>query len=310
MNSPGTVIFLNPSAGKGKALQKKERLELCLQRFGISHDLVITRSEGELRALVREKARTYRRIVGAGGDSTFNIIVNEILRTGVDIDFGMIGIGSSNDITREFGLQTLESACRAIQQGRTRRIDLGSVVEKGMVLSHYLGQANIGLGVSVNRYVEELSIRRPRMAGIQGLAGIAGIFHAHRRGEIPASLQVETVAGRYSGQFHVALFSNIRFWATGRNMCPAALPDDGLLDGCMIRQCSLGRLVQIARKARKGQHTGAEEVEICQSKEFAVSADTDFHIQTDGEILGGYSHPTGFRKVTFKNVPKILNLIC
>jgi len=310
MNNPKTVILFNPSAGKGKALKRKKELEACLQRFGISHDLVITQSEGELRALVREKAGTYRRIIGAGGDSTFNIIVNEILKTGADVDFGMIGIGSSNDITKEFGLHTLESACRAIQQGHTRKIDLGSIVGNGIVLSYFLGQANIGLGVSVNRYVEELSKQGRGRARSQMLAGIAGVIKTHRSGKIPVSLLIETDAGPIAGMFHVALFSNIRFWTTGLNMCPAALPDDGLLDGCLIRQCSLGRLGKIAFQARKGRHIRVEGVETLQSKEFTVSADDDFHIQTDGEILGGYSHPTGFRKVSFKTIPKVLNLIC
>ncbi len=310
MNNSNTLVILNPSAGKGKALQKKGRLEVYLQRFNIPYDLFITQSEEELRTLVREKAGTYRRIIGAGGDSTFNIIVNEILKTGTEIDFGMIGIGSSNDITKEFGLHTLESACRAIQKGRTRKIDLGSIVGNGIVLSYFLGQANIGLGVNVNRYVEELSIQGRGRARSQMLAGIAGVIKTHRSGKIPVYLLIETDAGPIAEMFHVALFSNIRFWATGLNMCPAALPDDGLLDSCLIRQCSLGRLVKIAFQARKGRHIRVESVETLQSKEFTVSADDDFHIQTDGEILGGYSHPTGFRKVSFRTVPKVLNLIC
>src|SRR4030042_3830132 len=98
-------ILFNPSAGKGRARARKAGLEEALRRHGVLFDLIVTRSEDELRALVREQGGVCRTIAGAGGDSTFHIMANEIIRAAAEHRLGVMGIGSSNDIAREFGLE-------------------------------------------------------------------------------------------------------------------------------------------------------------------------------------------------------------
>jgi len=310
MNQPNTLILFNPSAGKGRAVRKKEQLENLLNRMNVPHDLVITRSEEHLKAEAERAAHKYKRIVAAGGDSTFHLAANEILQAGADVEMGMIGIGSSNDLAREFGLQGLEAACTALKRGHAKGIDAGCIEKGGIVLRHFLGQANIGLGVEVNRYVEKLAARHPVWGRRQMLAGMAGIRHAFRSKSIPVFLKIASETGRLEGRFHVALFSNIRFWATGLAMCPDARSDDGRLDACFIPACSFGRLVRFACLARKGRPLEKAGAVKMQAQVFRIESDGDFSIQTDGEILGGYDRPDRFRTVTFKVVPAALKLIC
>ena len=129
MRTEKVAILFNPAAGKGKAFKKKDQLEKILKRFEINYDIFISRSEDDLKEIARENLKKYKTIVGAGGDSTFNIIINEIKKKGSQANFGMIGLGSSNDIAKEFNVSTLENACMALRKKYIKRIDLGCIVK-------------------------------------------------------------------------------------------------------------------------------------------------------------------------------------
>jgi diacylglycerol kinase (ATP) len=304
------AILFNPSAGQGKALKKRDRLERHLQEWEVPFDLMVTTSEDNLRALTRECAGRYQTLAGAGGDSTFQIMIDEIARSGANVDFGLIALGSSNDVAREFDLDNLEKACQALKRGRTRSIDLGSVEHEGKILKYFIGQANIGLGARVNRYVEEISRTRPRLAAFQGLAGTLGIIRSYQRKEVPLHLTVLADGQIREGGYVVANFSNIRFWASGRTLSPSARPDDGWLDGCLIEECSFLRLARLAFLARKGRHAGAPEVEFMRAPGFKISAERAFEVQVDGEIIGGTKTPLFFNDIQVRAVPQALRLIC
>ncbi|MGB6338430.1 MAG: acylglycerol kinase family protein, partial [Candidatus Aminicenantaceae bacterium] len=102
MHEDKAAILFNPSAGRGKALKKKNRLEELLKKHDITYDLFVTQSEEDLLGLTQEKSKEYNVLVGVGGDSTFNIMANEIYKRSADVSLGMIGLGSSNDILKEF----------------------------------------------------------------------------------------------------------------------------------------------------------------------------------------------------------------
>ena len=308
MQNERLSILFNPSAGMGKSLRKKEELEERLRQCGIPYDLTMTRSAENLRELTRVHAQRYGAVVGAGGDSTFHLIVNEIMATGADVNFGMIAVGSSNDIAREFGVDSLDKACQALKKRRTTKIDLGGIFDGEKQIRCFLGQANIGVGVFVNQYVSQLAQRKPKSAERQTLAGIRGIIRAYRDKKIPLPLAVEFDSSRVEGEYVAAVVSNVRYWATGKIINPDARPDDGKLDACLIRTCSFLRLARISSLANTGRHGKAREVDILQSGCFEISSLTPFVIQTDGEILGG-SDRSPFRKATFRILPRALNII-
>jgi diacylglycerol kinase (ATP) len=303
------AVLFNPAAGKGRALRKKPRLESLLRQHAIPYDLIITRSEDHLRQLVRESAFRYHTLAGAGGDSTFQIMVEELVRTGARVNLGMFGLGSSNDIPREFGLDSLEKACAALKMGRTRDVDIGEISDGRTLAKPFVGQASLGLGFWVNRYVEDLSVRRRTLARFQNLAGILGVVRSYRAKKIPLALTVETASGCVEGEFVLAVFSNIRYWAAGRLLNPGARPDDGRLDACLIGACSFLRLARLARLAQAGNHVDAAEISILQQGEFTVSSEHPFSVQVDGEILGGRLRPLAFLSLRFQAIPRALRIL-
>lgn len=309
MKTERAALLFNPSAGKGKASQKKDLLEKLLRRYEVPYDLFVTQSEENLKELVKDNLQRYRTLVGAGGDSTFNIIVNEIIKEKAEVDFGMIGVGSSNDIAKEFNVDSLEKACLALKRKKTRRIDLGCIIQNDSLLRCFLGQANIGLGVWVNQYVEELAQKKPNLGKMQTLTGALGIVNSYYTKRIPIYLTIESDRDRVQGQFLSTIFSNIRYWATGKQVSPHALPDDGKLDCCLINKCSLTRFAHLVFLSKNGKHTRAKEVKILQSQSFEISSEKAFEIQTDGEIIGDSNQPAKFKNIEFKIIPRALNII-
>jgi diacylglycerol kinase family enzyme len=175
-------------------------------------------------------------------------------------------------------------------------VDLGRIVENGVPVGYFLGQANVGLGAYVNAYVADLAGRKPGLARRQTLAGIFGIRKAYRSGALPWKLLVTSDGGRREGEFSVAVFSNIRFWATGKMINPGARPDDGALDACFIGRASFFRLARINALAGKGRHGRSSEVSFERAPAFTISSETP-----DGR--------TAFREVRIDAVPRALEII-
>jgi len=74
------AVLLNPSAGKGKSIKKKEKIERSLHSARIPYDVFVSESEAHLRRLAHRAINDYRGVVGVGGDTTFKIIAGEILK--------------------------------------------------------------------------------------------------------------------------------------------------------------------------------------------------------------------------------------
>jgi len=310
MNREIVPILFNPSAGKGRALKKKNQLESILKNMNVPFKIYVTQSEDNLRFLIKKLASVSQMLVAAGGDTTVNIIINEIKKMKANVSIGIVGLGSSNDIAREFVGLSLEEACNTLRKKRCKQVDLGVILHEGRDLHYFLGQANIGLGLFVNRFVESMAAKKPWMGKNPIFAGLIGIMDAYRKKETSNSLNLNSETDEISGNYIVGLISNIKFWVTGMNLCPDSCPDDGLLDACFVNKCSFFRLVYIASKAAKGKHTALKDVSTIQSSYFEVESDEFFEIQTDGEILQKNNRAMRFKKVGFGIIPKGLSIIC
>ena len=303
------AILFNPSAGKGRANQKRRTLGKCLKEQDVAYDWFNSRSEDDMRNLVAATAENYPTLIAAGGDTTFLIVINEMLSLGLDNTLGMIGLGSCNDVVREFGIHSLKRACQAIKRNHSRRIDLGMALAGKKVLRYYPGQASIGLAVLINQYVERVVKRSPRLGKYQTLSGLRGGWQALRSADLPMKLTVESENGTLNGEFILAVFNNIRYYAAGKMATPRARTDDGLLDAFLVRKCSFSRLAYITFLTPPAAYSEKKETVIIQAPHFRVKSDTPFTVQIDGEILSAANIPCQFKKIEFASAPRALKII-
>lgn len=301
-------VLLNPSSGKNRSIDKKDLIEKKLTDYGIPHDLFVTESESHLKELSKKYSRKSSAIVGVGGDSTFTIIINEMLKSRSRATLGMIGLGSSDDLVKEFNISTIDESCRAIREGRVKKIDLGKISSGKKIIQYFPGQANIGIGVSVNRYMDGITGRYKGLNKIQALMGLIAIKSAFKTREVPLHLSLRFPGKKIEGNFISVLFTNIKYWASGKLFAPNARADDGLLDCILVKGCSLANFIRIALASGKGHHVKKKEVLQLQSPRFSVSGPEPFHLQVDGEILKDKSGELSFRKLNISILKKSLSI--
>lgn len=303
------AILFNPSSGKGRATQKRRTLLKHLKAAGVVYDWFESRHEDDLRDLVKVTVAGYPSLVAAGGDTTMLIVINEMMRLKADNSLGMIGLGSCNDVVREFEIHSLKRACLAIRRNRTRRIDLGMALAGEKILRYYPGQASIGLAVLINQYVEQMVKRSPRLGKYQTLSGLRGGWQALRSAELPMELTVESENGITHGEFVLAVFNNIRYFAAGKMATPRARTDDGLLDAFLIKKCSFSRLAYITFLTPPAAYAEKKEAVFIQAPRFTVRSNKPFSVQIDGEILSSANAIRQFKKIEFASAPQALKII-
>ena len=143
-NSMGrrTLFLINRNARCGQ----EDFTELRERLTAGGLDLIEPKTEiSDTSGVIRKFGRDVELIVLGGGDGTINRALNGLME--VQIPFGILPLGTANDLARTLELPTdLIAACDVILCGRTRRIDVGQV--NGRL---FLNVASIGLAAEVTR---------------------------------------------------------------------------------------------------------------------------------------------------------------
>ncbi|MDH5718784.1 MAG: diacylglycerol kinase family protein [Spirochaetia bacterium] len=303
------AILLNPSSGSKRASKNIKNLQNALLKYEISYDLFISKSEDDLKKLTREKSKTHKYLIAAGGDSTFLIMVNELLKRKIPAIVGLIGLGSSDDIVRDYGFLTLDEACATLKNKSIQQIDIGTIKSSGKILSYFIGQANIGLGVSVNRYVENFKKKHKLWGKSQFIGGLLGMYYAYKKHEVPVLLNIKSKDKEIEKKFILTLFTKIKYWATGIKMAPGANSTDGFLQAVFFTKCGFFRLLKLTLMAKKETHLKEKEVINIVSKKYSVSSIKPFSIQIDGEIIKENDKDKLFTNVEIGVLPKAIKML-
>ena len=107
------LILVNKGSNSGSGAGKWDIVEKKFQEIGLSYDARYPTSEQEcLDVLNKELSGGQKNIIAAGGDGTVNLILNALIDEKTDkvdpgINFGAIGLGSSNDFHKPLNHQTL-----------------------------------------------------------------------------------------------------------------------------------------------------------------------------------------------------------
>jgi diacylglycerol kinase (ATP) len=284
------AVIYNPAACGGKALNKKKKVEACLNARGIGYDLFVTESEAHLVETARQAVEKYAVIVGVGGDTTINIIANEILRGKKRNILGIISQGSTNDLAKGIGVYKLEDACDAIAAGTSRPFDVGMITPVNTGEPYYfLAQASLGLGVAVNRYVGDWMKRHTFMKRFHGVAqttsGLAAIYNSFKNRVVPLNLEMQYSSGTRMIESSLLVFNNTSYYAGRFEPSPFASPLDGKLDCCIFNAATFLKIVGTALQIKSMKHLENNKVEVLQDDKFKIHSSRPFDFQVDGEVL-------------------------
>lgn len=266
------LLLYNPKAGKGRAHRHIAEAVARLQARGAEVELQPSRSPEHLIELgARAASSGADRIVACGGDGTVNMVLRRL-----DLDRATVGIlplGSGDDFARTVGIpEDLGGACEVLLDGRVRPIDVAMANEV-----RYVCVAGFGFDSQVNRVANE-STSRLRGTPLY----LSSILKVLRKFE-PHPVSIQNGASRWDQEMMFLVVANSPRYGSGIHIAPHAVPDDGLLDLCVVGKCGKMDLVRTLPLAYSGGHLKRPFVHYQTGTEFSFETVDPMDVYADGE---------------------------
>lgn len=201
-----TYLFVNPLSGH----HSSENLQFTLDKLhshSINPEVLQVRTPTEIlaRCAVINEQQEPHLVIVAGGDGTFNAVVNGL--TPATATLAVLPFGTSNVLAAELGISSIEDGVAKIITGRTRSLSVGVLDMKNRSL-RFLLMAGIGLDGAVVRDVWPTAKKYLR----QGAYALSALKRAiswdtttftlkSEQGEICCHTAIICNAARYGGDF-------------------------------------------------------------------------------------------------------------
>ena len=271
-------IIVNPYAGRWKAKAAIASIERACQKIGLDYELVVTEGPDHGIELAREAAVAgFSPIVSAGGDGSISEVLNGLMQAAGDEMTGPLGVippGSADDFADMLGLEKeVDAACRVIQAGYMRIIDVGCV--NGRFFDN-----NSAVGLEPMVSITQVAMKRIKGTPRYVLAALKTIL-SHR----PWYMRLTWDDGEYEGPSTLVSVGNTRrtggvFWMT-----PRAEVDDGYLDFVFAGDLGRLKLLRLLPTTFDGSHIDRPEITYARTTRLTIECDPPTPIQADGELL-------------------------
>ena len=291
------LIIVNPKSASGSTREKWSAVAADLRAHFGPFNVAFTKSQGDGIDLAERAAlagRTF--IIACGGDGTINEVANGILRSGRDVELGVLPSGTGGDFRRTLGipLSTREAAA-ALRRGETKTIDVGLATfhghDGGEVSRYFLNVSSVGLAADVIRRVKSAKVFDWLPDGqIRGRANFAVSTLRELIGLDAPIIRVRFDGGEVHPLKTVALcVANARYFGGGMMIAPDAKLNDGLLDIINIGDLTTTRVLTNVHSLYRGTHLNMKEVHSRRARKVEIStpdASREIHLETDGELPG------------------------
>jgi len=297
-------VILNPAAGRGYGTRVEPELRRLLGAEGLEFDLARTSRPWHAAELAEQAVGDgFEIIVAAGGDGTFNEVVNGLMAASDGEEAGTMGvipIGSGSDFANTVGVPPdLRGACHRLANGQARVIDVGRVTLPGQAPRYFDNTVNVGFGGAVT--LEALKVKRLRGIALYLPVVLKVVFLYYK---------APSVTIEYDGQ-ELALPAVMISVANGPRegggfyVAPQAQPDDGLFDLCIVRGVSRLAMLGLVPHFMKGTHVGREPITMAHARRVTISSPDDLIAHMDGEMLCTHAH-----RIEFEILPRRLRVRC
>jgi len=300
---PRIKIIVNPVAGRGASGRTVPALHGHLAAQALDYDLVCTEEPGHAVQLTEQAlAEGYETVVAVGGDGTAHEVVNGMLRYSNGEKVGTMTafpIGSGSDFANMLGMPAqLDQACARLAQGRTRRVDVGVVMDSQGRSSYFDNTVGIGFDGVVTleamgvRYLRGMALYLPvvlKTVFVSMKPPRVVIKHDDQRLEQTALMITVCIGQREGGGFIIA---------------PDAENDDGLFDVCVAANIPKLQVLGLIPHFMKGTHVDKEPVTMFRTDRLTVTSEDDLIAHMDGEMLCTAEH-----RLEFRILPRCLQVI-
>lgn len=293
------LFIVNPTAGdKDKTGEVQARAEAAFRtRQDEEYEIYVTKAPMDATRKIEEAAASGAplRVYACGGDGTFNeCVCGAALKSNVAVC--PFPTGTGNDFCRMFGdEQELFRDLDALLDGTVQPIDL---IECNGRYSANICSVGIDarIGTSVHKYS-----KIPLIGGATGyvVSAVVNMFKG-----IATPMEIICDGQRFSGRHTLVCACNGRYYGGGFNPCPAARPDDGIMDVFVVKKVSILQFATLIGKyaAGKADEMTGLVTHLHSSGELRIHCEKEDVANIDGEAL----YATDF---CFRMVPGAMNLI-
>ena len=283
-------LIVNPTSGRGRGITVAEQVSRLLKGRGIAHEIHLSRTPQEPTALALaavESGPSY--VVAIGGDGLVHQVASVLVRT--EVKLGIIPAGTGNDFARALGVPfDIEKATHVLVDGVERYVDVGQANNR-----YFFSIAVLGLAAMINRRANQF--KRLRVNALYSAVTVASVFL-----DRPQRFTLQ-----YDGQTRQCyswLIAIGNTWSNARGMAlvPAARPDDGLLDLCIVNGMGKLELLYTFPRVFSGKHIYSTGIDTLRGREVTISAEQPSDLYGDGEYLGSLP-------VTFRVLPQALKIV-
>jgi len=267
-------LIVNPVSGKGRGAAVAEQASRLLQTLGLVTRVLYSRSPTNpaefARVAVHDRCPL---VVAVGGDGLVSQVASELV--GSDTVLGIIPAGVGNDFARGLGIPLdIGQACAVLAQGHARRIDVGQANDR-----YFFSVAGMGFAAEVNRRANKF--RWLRVNALYTILTVTTLF------TYEPLLFTITYDG-HERRCYSWLIAVGNTWSCARGMAlvPAARPDDGVLDVCVVNGMGKLELLYMFPRVFRGTHIYHTGVDTLRGREISVQADRPCDIYADGERIG------------------------
>ncbi len=272
------VLIFNPIA-KNASGRKIAKASHFLRSRGYKAEILFTEQKGHAESLAREAVKeSPSLIIAAGGDGTFNEIVNGI--AGSEIPMAILPLGTTNVLAKELGLpETVDDAMEVAVRGTPKTVSIGKIsitCHSSLVTRYFLLMAGIGFdGEAVFRINETLKKISGKGAYIFSGFKTLSVFN-------PDKLILDMDGKTYTG--YSVIISKVAKYGGNFKITPDARLTDPFFYVCLFKGKGRLDILRYVTGIVAGKHLGFRDVEYVRAKNIDVEGDA--HIQIDGDYFG------------------------
>ncbi len=271
------AIIVNPGAGSAEQFERLKTVLSGRDHFTYQESL----EAGHCTDLTQKAlADGCDVIVAAGGDGTVNEVVNGIMRYGRKVRFGLIPLGTGNDLARTLAIPNdPRDAVALLEIGQVRKLDLIQV--------QFQDKTKYGINVAAGGFSGQMNeALTPELKATWGpLAYLVGAVTV-----MPDMKDYQTYLRCDDGELERVeavniILGNGRTAAGGKPVAPLANPEDGLLDLVIIKAGSALELTGLAARVVAGNYLESPQVLYRKVRRAEIASVPGMWFNVDGELL-------------------------
>jgi YegS/Rv2252/BmrU family lipid kinase len=268
------VLIANPIAKKASE-RKIAKASRFLRSKGYEVEVLFTKQRGDAENLAKEISRRNSEllIIAAGGDGTFNEVINGIV--GTDIPMAILPMGTTNVLAKELDIpEDVEGAMEIAISKNPKTVSLGKIVVD--ITRHFCLMAGIGFdGEAVFRINEALKKLSGKGAYIYSGIKTLSVFD-------PSKLTFDINGKTYYG--YSAIISKSAKYGGNFKITPDARLTDPNLYICLFKGKRRSDIFRYVCGIVAGRHLNFKDIEYLKATSIKVNGNA--HIQIDGDYFG------------------------